>query len=530
MNTFTPLAVAFGRTLLHSLWEGAAIAVLLAFALLTARSSRTRYAMSCLALLAILAALSITFVRLQPAAPQHIAMSPVTTTGATAPLSSSATPFTKKSVDQIAWLAPLWLAGVLIFYVRSASGWLAARRLRRIGVCAPETVWQSRMDRLAERLRVTRPIVLLESCLAEVPVVIGYLRPVVLVPVGLLAGLPAAQIETILLHELAHIRRHDYLANLLQVFVEGILFYHPAVWWISSVIRSERENCCDDVVVSVTGNALVYASALTALEERRENAGLVLAATGGSLVNRIQRVLGRRPRHSAGVAPVVAAGVLTLGVVTVMMAWQAKQPVAAEHPAPPAAVAQNTTPPKPQIPPAPQSPPLAAQTEKPGDDETWADHDAAYIITNEEKKAFRQLDTDQKRAEFIEEFWLRRDPTPGTEENEMKDEHYRRIAYADENFTGTVAGWRTDRGRIYIQYGPPDEKESHPGTLYTRPAEQGGGLAQTYPFEQWRYKWIEGVGNNVIIEFVDKDGNGDYPMSFDPREKDLLMQYPGGQR
>ena len=110
--------------------------------------------------------------------------------------------------------------------------------------------WQERLDRLARALRLSRPVALLESCLAEVPVVIGYVRPVILMPVGLLAGLPAGQVESILLHELAHIRRHDYLVNLLQTSVEGLLFYHPAVWWISGVIRAERENCCDDLVVA----------------------------------------------------------------------------------------------------------------------------------------------------------------------------------------------------------------------------------------------------------------------------------------
>src|SRR6185312_2408588 len=138
------------------------------------------------------------------------------------------------------------------------------------------------------RLQVSRPVLLLESCLAEVPVAVGHLRPLILMPVGLLMGLPVAQVEAILLHELAHILRYDYVVNLMQVFVEGLLFYHPAVWWISGVMRAERENCCDDLVVAVTGGALEYATALAALETRRIPREL-LAATGGSLMNRIQR-------------------------------------------------------------------------------------------------------------------------------------------------------------------------------------------------------------------------------------------------
>ena len=137
------------------------------------------------------------------------------------------------AVDYLPWLAPFWIAGVMFFQLRGVASWMAARRLGRRGVCAATASWQALLDRLAARVRLSRPVTLLESCLAEVPVVIGYVRPVILMPVGLLAGLPAGQIESILLHELAHIRRHDYLVNLLQIVVESLVFYHPAVWWIS---------------------------------------------------------------------------------------------------------------------------------------------------------------------------------------------------------------------------------------------------------------------------------------------------------
>jgi bla regulator protein BlaR1 len=122
--------------------------------------------------------------------------------------------------------------------------------------------WQARLGRLRQRLRVSRPVALMESCLAEAPVVIGFFRPVILLPIGLLTGLGAQQVEAILIHELAHVRRCDYLVSLLQKFVEGLLFYHPAVWWVSGVIRAERENCCDDVVVAVLGDAHGYAATL----------------------------------------------------------------------------------------------------------------------------------------------------------------------------------------------------------------------------------------------------------------------------
>ena len=157
----------------------------------------------------------------------------------------------------------------------------------------------------------------------------------------------------------------------------------------------------------------------------------------------------------------------------------------------------------------------------------WLDEDVVYIISDEEKKAFHQLNTDEEREQFVEQFWLRRDPTPDTEENEFKEEHYRRIAYANEHFASGIPGWRTDRGRIYIQYGPPDEIEAHSsGGTYERPMSEGGGETETFPFEQWRYRYIEGVGQNIILEFVDKTMSGEYRMTMDPSEKDALLNVP----
>src|SRR5579862_6488493 len=158
----------------------------------------------------------------------------------------------------------------------------------------------------------------------------------------------------------------------------------------------------------------------------------------------------------------------------------------------------------------------------------WLNEDVVYIITDEEKTAFKRLATDEEREQFIEQFWLRRDPTPDTEENEFKEEHYRRIAYANDHYASGIPGWKTDRGRIYIEYGPPDEIESHPsGGTYERPYEEGGGTTSTYPFEQWRYRYIEGIGNNIVIEFVDTTMSGEYHMTMDPSEKDALLYVPG---
>ena len=157
----------------------------------------------------------------------------------------------------------------------------------------------------------------------------------------------------------------------------------------------------------------------------------------------------------------------------------------------------------------------------------WLNEDVVWIITDQERAAFKQLSNDEERDNFIEAFWQRRDPTPDTEENEYKEEHYRRIAYANEHFAAGIPGWKTDRGRVYIMYGPADEVESHPsGGTYQRPMEEGGGETSTFPFEQWRYRYLEGIGQEVIIEFVDSCMCGDYHMTLDRSEKDALKYTP----
>ncbi len=158
----------------------------------------------------------------------------------------------------------------------------------------------------------------------------------------------------------------------------------------------------------------------------------------------------------------------------------------------------------------------------------WLNEDVTYIITDEERTAFKRLSTDEEREQFIEQFWLRRDPTPDSSENEYKEEHYRRIAYANDRFASGIPGWKSDRGRMYIMFGPADEVESHPsGGSYQRPWEEGGGQTSTYPFEIWRYRYIEGVGTDILIEFVDKTMTGEYRMTMDPSEKDALLYVPG---
>ena len=158
----------------------------------------------------------------------------------------------------------------------------------------------------------------------------------------------------------------------------------------------------------------------------------------------------------------------------------------------------------------------------------WLNEDVVYIIAPEERQSFLQLETNEEREQFIEQFWLRRSSNPDLPDNDFKEEHYRRIAYTNEHFASGIPGWKTDRGRMYIMWGAADEVESHPtGGTYDRPMEEGGGSTSTYPWETWRYRYMEGIGENVIWEFVDPTGSGEYRLTMDPSEKDALLHVPG---
>jgi GWxTD domain-containing protein len=158
----------------------------------------------------------------------------------------------------------------------------------------------------------------------------------------------------------------------------------------------------------------------------------------------------------------------------------------------------------------------------------WLNEDVIYIISPDERNAFLQLATNEEREQFIEQFWLRRSSNPDLPDNDFKEEHYRRIAYANEHYASGIPGWKTDRGKMYIIWGPPDEIESHPtGGTYDRPMEEGGGSTSTYPWETWRWRYLEGIGENIILEFVDPSGSGEYHMTMDPSEKDALLHVPG---
>src|SRR5450432_4256511 len=287
-----------GWTLVHFLWQGLLIAVFYATArrgVARTSSPNARYLLACAALAAMMAAPLVTWGLIRPwdaspdAAYRIRSTPPAASTSGIAtttmlPASVRATVSGVQPAQFLPWVVMVWLAGAVVFWVRLAGGWVVAARMRSVMVRRAPPEWQEMLRKLGARIGLSRPVRLLVSALVQVPTVVGWLRPVVLVPVGALGGLPAGHMEALLLHELAHIRRHDYLVNILQSIGEALLFYHPAVWWVSGHIRAERELCCDDVAVSVTGDALTYARALAQLESYRPaHLSAAIAANGGSL-------------------------------------------------------------------------------------------------------------------------------------------------------------------------------------------------------------------------------------------------------
>ncbi|MGH9763218.1 MAG: M56 family metallopeptidase, partial [Blastocatellia bacterium] len=217
------------------------------------------------------------------------------------------------------WLVGIWFLGVLLLSSRFAAGLSVARRLKRTGTEAAPALWQTKLVELKLRLGVSRPVRLYKSLLVDVPTVVGWLRPVILLPASALTGLGPEQLEALLAHELAHIRRYDYLVNIIQTAVETLLFYHPAVWWISGQVRAERENCCDDLAVSACGDVLTYARALAELESMRtRRPQFAMAADGGSLLSRIERLVGKAgspKRHQVGPSLAVLAAIAALMIM-----------------------------------------------------------------------------------------------------------------------------------------------------------------------------------------------------------------------
>jgi beta-lactamase regulating signal transducer with metallopeptidase domain len=331
----TPTEIA-GSALLHFIWQGALVALAAAGALWIARHRipAVRYALSCAALAVMLALPVVTAYRLtqqpasaRPAGPvAGIATTAKATGHAAVDLAkngmtavglargeSNRWPDPSSLLTLVAWF---WTAGVALLSMRLASGWWRIGRLHRLGLAANASTWQQAADRLASRLHVRTAVHIVETRLIDTPAVVGWLKPVILLPVAALASLSPAQVEAILAHELAHVRRHDFVVNLLQTIAETLLFYHPAVWWVSTRIRVEREHACDDAALAMNGARALYADALVRLEsQRRDRALAVPAATGGLLASRVRRILGLKTEPPKRLSSPVIAVCLALAIV-----------------------------------------------------------------------------------------------------------------------------------------------------------------------------------------------------------------------
>ncbi|HUU21534.1 MAG TPA: M56 family metallopeptidase, partial [Phycisphaerae bacterium] len=337
-----------GWALLHFVWQGAVVAAGLAVALrlMRYRSPNARYLCACAAAVLLAALVPLTAWQMPlpgwslpsaaaSAAPLPAAVSaplpaaplaPAIPAAEVARAAPPAAPWTDRAVEALGPVLPYivtaWIAGVALMSLWRTAGWVRVHRLKLSGSRGVGEDLSARLAGLARRLGVTRPVRLMRSALATTPTVIGWLRPVLLLPASAVTGLTAEKLEAVLAHELAHVRRHDYLVNLLQTVVETLLFYHPAVWWVSAQIRAERENCCDDVAAEACGGRYAYAEALVAIASLAPaRPRLAIAATGGSLLARIRRLLGapddqtgRSTRWLGGAAAMATVLCLTLAV------------------------------------------------------------------------------------------------------------------------------------------------------------------------------------------------------------------------
>jgi len=330
---------AVGAAILHSLWQGALIAVLTAVAFLAFRgaTANIRYALACLGLAALTIAWLMTAIGYaraargsepsapalfgEPAVSNETAARVATTVHDPAAETDSepALPWTNRLDSWSRAVVPLWFIGVLGLSIRLAFGWLMVARVRKATHEKLSGAWQARITSMKRRLQISRPVLVAQSALVHVPMLVGWLRPMILIPAAVVSGLTTAQLEAVIAHELAHVRRHDYIANIVQTAAEILLFYHPACWWISKQIRAEREHACDDLAVSVCGDRVLYAEALADLETlRSETPVLGLAATDGVLMRRIRRLVAAAPVRR-GLSPGWAAAAVPLTTVAVLM-------------------------------------------------------------------------------------------------------------------------------------------------------------------------------------------------------------------
>jgi GWxTD domain-containing protein len=427
----------------------------------------------------------------------------------------------------IDWLTAAWAIYFLVagaFLLRLLAGLLRGWQLVRMAKPLRE-LWASGWDvRVSESLAI--------------PVTYG---STILFPADW-ATWSAFKRNAVLLHEISHVRRHDFHVHLLADLHRAVLWFNPMAWWLRNELLELAETACDDEAIRKLEDRVSYAEILVEFAGKGSASefGGVPMASGRTVEQRVDRMLHGHtiaPRTSrlgrvgliTGLVPLVAiaAGTWNVRAATVPMTL----PLVVTAP-PMVKPAPQRTPPQapPRIAvPAPVPGEQPPQTKTTNYLEKWPAEEVPYIISAEEQSAFQKLRTDDEREMFVEMFWLRRDPSAGTGENEFRSEYYRRIALANQRY-GTragIPGWRTDRGRILIVHGQPDEIETHAqGGPYLRDISQGGGRINTFPFERWRYRSLAALGNNIILEFVDTTGDGTYRLSFDPSEKESILTVP----
>jgi beta-lactamase regulating signal transducer with metallopeptidase domain len=397
-----PACRALGWALLHFLWQGTLAALVLAACNLAFRDSpaRVRYALSCLFLMVLLALPVLTLTASLAQAPAHPESLSVLRPPATPLLTAAPAPIARPSLQEsltpfLPWIVALWITGVILLSMRWIGAWTYLHHLRRAASLPVPPEWECALRDLMRRAAVSVPVRLSIHCVTQSPCVIGWLRPVVLMPAASLTGLDWRALEALLAHELAHIRRHDYLVNLLQTTVDTLLFYHPAVWWVSRQIRIERD-CCDDLAAKICGDPVAYARALVDLEQiRATEPAFAMSARGGSLMHRIQRLLGPRAheRRSPAWFPALAG----VAVVACMIA-ALHSPVRAERtplaaPTAPVPIVRTLPPslPKPVV--VAMAAPMAAQvTPKPPAAQPEQSHD---FLTGIVAAGFRNLTVDE---------------------------------------------------------------------------------------------------------------------------------------
>lgn len=413
--------------------------------------------------------------------------------GPAVPAPRSRGPARIPSWSQIAIWTYFTIAVVLV--VRLAFGYVLTRRL----------VKSSRG--IGDRLH--------ESASISVPLTAGLIRPTILLPLAWREW-DATKLRAVVAHERAHVDRADWAINVMAGVNCCIFWFHPLAWWLKRQLSVHAEYACDDVALTGLGDRREYARVLLEIASAMKSAqgrlmeGAISMAKETSVERRMAQILddtrtippafGRRGWVTLLVCS-LPLGYLASTVELAQAERQARSGAAVpENPPPAPFVRAQAVPPDPFL--APMRPPTASPYQK------WLDEEVVYFISADERRAFMRLTTDDERQQFITQFWLRRDPTPGTEENEMKEEHYRRIAFANDHFSAGIPGWKTDRGAIYMKYGPPDGLDTH------------GATSTTYPYETWTYRYIEGIGRDVELEFVDPTRTGRYHLTKDPSEKE----------